>query len=262
MVIRRGGDLFDAQSPAFYAVALLGAPGVNQHSVYAAKAKAHTTWNAYEGGVDSAQYSALKQINKSNVSQLQQVWFYSAAGAHRFEFSPIIVDGVMYVIGKNDNVVALDAATGREIWVHDTGKPHMISERGFTYWESKDRSDRRLFFATDNILHAVDARTGKLIESFGNQGNVDLREGLGRDIKSIREIESGTPEESLRICSSWALPPARNTVPLPVIFGRSMWSPENSSGLFIPFLIPATWVMRPGRKMRGSTLAGPTHGVG
>ena len=99
----------------------------------------------------------------------------------------------MYVIGKNDNVVALDAATGREIWVHDNGKPHMISERGFTYWESKDRSDRRLFFATDNILHAVDARTGKLIESFGDHGNVDLREGLGRDIKSIREIESGTP---------------------------------------------------------------------
>ena len=161
--------------------------------MYAAEAKAHTTWSAYEGGVDSAQYSALKQINKSNVNQLQQVWFYSAAGAHRFECSPIIVDGVMYVIGKNDNVVALDAATGREIWVHDNGKPHMISERGFTYWESKDRSDRRLFFATNNILHAVDARTGKLIESFGNQGNVDLREGLGRDIKSIREIESGTP---------------------------------------------------------------------
>jgi quinoprotein glucose dehydrogenase len=69
----------------------------------------------------------------------------------------------------------------------------MISERGFTYWESKDRSDRRLFFATNNILHAVDARTGKSIASFGNRGNVDLREGLGRDINAITEIESGTP---------------------------------------------------------------------
>ncbi len=159
----------------------------------AAEDKAHTTWSAYEAGVDSAQYSALKQINKSNVSRLQQAWFYSAAGAHRFECSPIIVDGVMYVIGKNDNVVALDAATGREIWVHDNANPHMISERGVTYWESKDRRDRRLFFATNNILHAVDARTGKTIASFGNQGNVDLREGLGRDINGITEIESGTP---------------------------------------------------------------------
>jgi quinoprotein glucose dehydrogenase len=175
------------------AMAMLSLACISQRWAYAADAKAHTTWSAYEDGVDSDQYSALKQINKSNVHQLQQVWFYSAAGARRFECSPIIVDKVMYVIGKNDNVVALDAATGREIWVHDDGKPHMISERGFTYWESKDRSDRRLFFATNNILHAVDARTGILIDSFGDHGNVDLREGLGRDIKSIREIESGTP---------------------------------------------------------------------
>jgi quinoprotein glucose dehydrogenase len=174
-------------------VAIMSLACVSQHPAGAAEAKAHTTWSAYEGGVDSDQYSALTQINKSNVGQLRQAWFYSAAGARRFEFSPIIVDNVMYVIGKNDSVVALDAATGREIWVHDNGKPHMISERGFTYWESKDRSDRRLFFATDNILHAVDARTGKLIESFGDHGNVDLREGLGRDPKTIREIASGTP---------------------------------------------------------------------
>ena len=106
-------DLFDAQSAAFLRLFFWVQPSATTHSVHAAEAKAHTTWNAYEGGVDSAQYSALKQINKSNVNQLQQVWFYSAAGAHRFEFSPIIVDGVMYVIGKNDNVVALDAATGR-----------------------------------------------------------------------------------------------------------------------------------------------------
>jgi len=174
-------------------VAILSLACVGQRSACAAEAEAHTTWSAYEGGVDSDQYSALKQVNRSNANQLQQVWFYSAAGARRFECSPIVVDNVMYVIGKNDSIVALDAATGREIWVHDNGKPQMISERGVTYWESKDRSDRRLFFATNNILHAVDARTGNLIESFGDRGNIDLREGLGRDPKTIGEIESGTP---------------------------------------------------------------------
>ena len=172
---------------------VLGVAHISQRTACAGEAKAHTTWSAYEGGVDSAQYSALKQINKSNVGRLQQVWFYSAAGAHRFECSPLIVDNVMYVIGKDNNVVALDAATGREIWVHDNGKPHIISERGFSYWESPDRSDRRLFFATNNILHAVDARTGNLIDSFGDHGNIDLRQGLGRDLKTIREIQSGTP---------------------------------------------------------------------
>ena len=111
---------FDAQSSAFVRLLFWDAAAGHPHFVYAAEAKAHTTWNAYEGGVDSAQYSALKQINKSNVNQLQQVWFYSAAGARRFECSPIIVDGVMYVIGKNDNIVALDAATG----ARDMGSRH------------------------------------------------------------------------------------------------------------------------------------------
>jgi quinoprotein glucose dehydrogenase len=164
-----------------------------QPFVSAAEAKAHAPWSAYEGGVDSSQYSPLKQINKSNVSRLQQAWFYSAAGAHRFECSPIVVDKVMYVFGKDDNVVALDAATGREIWIYDTGKPRTISERGFTYWESKDRRDRRLFFSANHFLHAIDARDGKVIDSFGDHGSVDLREGLGRDPSTIREIESGTP---------------------------------------------------------------------
>jgi quinoprotein glucose dehydrogenase len=174
-------------------LAVVAAAYASQHFVSAAEAKAHPSWSAYEAGIDSSQYSPLKQINKSNVSHLQQAWFYSAAGAHRFECSPIIVDKVMYVFGKDDNVVALDAATGREIWIYDTGKPRTFSERGFTYWESKDRRDRRLFFSTNHFLHAIDARDGKVIDSFGDHGSVDLREGLGRDPSTIREIESGTP---------------------------------------------------------------------
>jgi quinoprotein glucose dehydrogenase len=183
---------------AWFVVAVVVGVGVtassNQLLQVAAKVKAYTTWTEYEGGPDSAQYSALTQINKSNVSQLQQVWFYSAGTTNRrFGFNPIIVDNVMYVIGKNNSVAALDAATGKEVWVHDNGKPRSITSRGFNYWESKDRSERRLFFATENILHAIDARTGNLIDSFGDHGSVDLREGLGRDPKTIRQIQSGTP---------------------------------------------------------------------
>jgi quinoprotein glucose dehydrogenase len=154
----------------------------------------HTTWSDYSGGMDSAQYSALKQINKANVTQLQQVWFYPAGNnGFRFGFNPVIVDNMMYVLGKDNDVVALDATTGKQLWIHDNHKPHNTTHRGINYWESKDRSDRRLFFSTDNILHAIDARTGKTIESFGNDGNVDLRVGLGRVPSSIRQIQSGTP---------------------------------------------------------------------
>ena len=180
----------------------MGLAYITQGTMRAAEAKAHTTWSAYEDGVDSDQYSALTQINKSNVGKLQQVWFYSAAGAHRFECNPIIVDKVMYVIGKDDNIVALDAATGREIWVYDTGKPRIISERGITYWESQDRSDRRLFFSTNNILHAIDARTGKLIDSFGDHGNVDLREGLGAIPRPSVKLSQALRDASSRICLS------------------------------------------------------------
>ena len=157
-------------------------------------AKAYTTWSDYEGSPDSAQYSGLTQINKSNVAQLQQVWFYpNGNNGFRYGFNPVVVDGVMYVVAKNNNIAALDALTGKEIWVHDNNNPRNITNRGINYWESQDRTDRRLFYSTNNMLHALDARTGKLVDGFGDHGNVDLREGLGRDPKRIRQIESGSP---------------------------------------------------------------------
>jgi len=98
-------------------------------------AKKYTTWSDYEGSADSAQYSALTQINKSNVTQLQQVWFYpDGNNGFRYGFNPLVVDGVMYVVGKDNTTAALDAATGKEIWVHDNGIPRSITNRGFNYW--------------------------------------------------------------------------------------------------------------------------------
>jgi quinoprotein glucose dehydrogenase len=177
-------------------VATLMITGVDHQAVEAGTKdqKAYTTWSDYEGSADSAQYSSLTQINKSNVAKLRQMWFYPAGNnGFRFGFNPLVVDGVMYVVGKNNATVALDAVTGKEIWVHDNGTPRNITNRGINYWESKDRSDRRLFYSSNNILHALDARTGKPVDSFGDHGNVDLREGLGRDPKTMRAIESGTP---------------------------------------------------------------------
>ena len=79
-------------------------------------AKKYTTWSDYEGSADSEQYSALTQINRSNVAQLQQVWFYpNGNNGFRYGFNPLVVDGVMYVVGKDNATVALDAATGKEI---------------------------------------------------------------------------------------------------------------------------------------------------
>ena len=73
--------------------------------------------------------------------------------------------------------------------------PHsrQVTNRGINYWESADRSDRRLLFSVNNYLQEIDARTGKSILQFGTNGLVDLRAGLGRDPNSLRLVQSGTP---------------------------------------------------------------------
>jgi len=140
--------------------------------------RSFATWSQYLGGADSSQYSSLKQINKSNVAKLEVAWTYPT-GPGTFIFDPIVVDGVMYVLAQNNSIVALDAGTGKELWVHpNTGA---VGSRGMNFWESRDRSDRRLFFINAGFLTAIDARTGKTINSFGDNGRTDLRNGLDRD---------------------------------------------------------------------------------
>ena len=155
--------------------------------------KAYSSWSDYGGSPDSMGYSAAKQINKTNVTQLKLAWFVPAPGpAGRFSFNPLVIDGVMYVVGKDDGIYALDAATGKQIWAHpvEGGQP---TNRGFNHWISKDGKDQRLIFAVDGYLQELDMKTGELITSFGNQGKVDLREGLDRDPASVTEVQSGTP---------------------------------------------------------------------
>ncbi|HUK15492.1 MAG TPA: PQQ-binding-like beta-propeller repeat protein [Bryobacteraceae bacterium] len=145
----------------------------------APKKQPYSTWSDYGGSADSMQYSALKQINKSNVSRLELAWSYPVPGTSgRFGFNPIVVDGVMYVLGKENAIVALNASTGEQIWSHAVqGRP---TDRGINYWESKDRSDRRLIFSAGSNLQEVNARTGITINTFGNDGLVDLRDGSPR----------------------------------------------------------------------------------
>jgi len=156
-----------------------------------AKPAPYTTWSDYGGSADSAQYSALTQINRANVNQLQVAWAYQTGDANPYLFNPLVVDDVIYVLAKNNSIVALEAATGKELWAHENPRGR-ITTRGINYWESQDRSERRLLYSHDDALHAIDARTGASIPTFGVSGRVDLREGLDRDPSKIR-VQSGTP---------------------------------------------------------------------
>jgi quinoprotein glucose dehydrogenase len=159
-----------------------------------APAQNHATWSDYGGASDSAQYSALKQINRSNVNQLEAAWVYPTGDGRKYFFNPLVSGGIMYVLAKNNSIVALDASTGKEIWTcGPLPNTTIITNRGINYWESQDRTDRRLLFASNHFLRAIDARNGKPIPSFGQDGQVDLKPGLGRDPKTLSLVQSITP---------------------------------------------------------------------
>ena len=127
-------------------------------------------------GVDSSNYYPFDQIDKSNVARLEMAWFYPYGAP---TFSPVFADGMLYGLGRNgSSLVALDAATGKELWVHEG--LNGITSKGINYWESADGKDRRLIFAVDSFLQEIDARTGKSIMTFGDNGIVDMRVGLPR----------------------------------------------------------------------------------
>ena len=127
-------------------------------------------------GLDSSNYYPFDQIDKSNVSRLEMAWFYPYAAP---TFSPVFAEGVLYGLGRNaSSLVALEADTGKELWVHEG--LNGITSKGINYWQSADGKDRRLIFAVDSFLQEIDARTGKSIMSFGDNGIVDMRVGLPR----------------------------------------------------------------------------------
>jgi glucose dehydrogenase len=141
-----------------------------------AAARPYTTWQSYAGGAHSSQYSALDQINRKNVAQLQVAWSFPITG--NSIFNPVVVDGVMYAPVGGGALAAIDAATGKEIWRKEGAAPS--GARGMNYWESADRSDRRFIYLQRGDVIAVNARDGELITSFGNNGRVDLRDAMER----------------------------------------------------------------------------------
>src|SRR4051794_2915988 len=154
----------------------------------AAAARSNRWWWDNLAGPDSSNFVASDQIKKSNVSQLEVAWFYPYATPG---FNPIVVDDVIYVLGRGSSLIALDATTGKELWIHEGLGG--ITSRGVNYWQSEDGKDRRLLFSINSFLQEIDARTGKSILTFGENGIVDLRHGLARAEQIGGRIQSNSP---------------------------------------------------------------------
>ena len=199
-------------------------------------------WRDYGGSPDAMQYSSLAQVHRGNVASLELAWFHPIEGdAIRLAFNPLVVDGVMYVRGAADRLVALDATTGREIW----RSTEEAFSRGVSYWESPDRADRRLMVTTHAGLRQVDARTGRLVTTFGHGGTVDMRSGSprrlggpsktpGRIFENLLIVGSqtgegyGSPPGDIRAYDvrTGALVWTFHTVPRPGEFGYETWPPK------------------------------------
>jgi glucose dehydrogenase len=148
----------------------------------AAAAKTPREWRDFGGSPDSSRFVAATQIDKANVGRMEVAWTYPAGDT---DFNPLFVRGVVYSRTRGTSLVALDAATGKELWVHEGIQGFAL--RGVNYWESADGADRRLLFSARNRLYAIDAKTGKAIASFGTSGSVDLRQGLDRDPETVNQ---------------------------------------------------------------------------
>jgi quinoprotein glucose dehydrogenase len=189
----------------------------------------HKTWMDYGGGPDSSHFVALTQIDRSNVGRLRIAWIYPAGDDRSYLFNPIVVGNLLYVLARNSSLVALNAQTGKEIWIHENLPG--LSTRGIAFWQSKDRKDRRLIFAINNYLEEIDANTGKSILTFGARGLVNLKEGLGRDPRTVSRIQSDTPgrvfEDLIIMGSSTGeayLSPPGDIRAYKVITGKMAWS--------------------------------------
>jgi quinoprotein glucose dehydrogenase len=198
----------------------------------------YTNWQEYLGGPDSSHYSPLEQINRGNVDKLEIAWTYETGDDLSYTFSPLVIDNIAYFAAKHGSLVAVEASTGKELWVHPfaqaPGTPAAFArfggitgQRGGNYWESKDRSDRRLFVSASGFLYAIDARTGKLVDSFAEHGKLDLKIGLDRAPRGLSSRSAGRIFDNILILGSSTgegyLAPPGDIRAFDVVTGKLLW---------------------------------------
>jgi len=132
-------------------------------------------WPAY-GGENGDHYSRLTQINRANVHRLRKAWTFDTGEKGNIETNPVIIGDTLYAYTSTQKVIALDAATGKLKWKFDSGIKSTQPARGVAYWS--DGKDQRIFAGVMSFLYCLDAKTGKPIESFGENGRIDLRKDL------------------------------------------------------------------------------------
>jgi len=165
-------------------------------------------WPQYGGDTEGTKYSPLDQIHRGNVRELAVAWEWKTGEAELKEFgtrpgtfqvTPLEIDNVLYLSTPYNRVVALDAETGALLWAYDPGAyrdgqpPNGTGfvHRGVAAW--RDGDHLRIFLNSRYRLICLDARTGKPVDSFGEEGEVDLTRGLVWDVNKKHYTNTSPP---------------------------------------------------------------------
>jgi quinoprotein glucose dehydrogenase len=153
-----------------------------QLSDASAAAPENADWPVYLGGKTRSLYAPLQQINRGNVSELEVAWTFETGDTGEYQANNLIVDGVLYTPSPSRKIIALNAATGNEIWTWDpaserSGKGRQ-RQRGLVFWQNEDGGERRLLTGVGGFLFALNPENGQVVRSFGENGSINLGSGL------------------------------------------------------------------------------------
>jgi len=145
---------------------LTAANGLPKRDVY-------RTWHRSHGDEGGTRFSALDQINRQNVTNLQVAWTYhSRDGSNNIQCNPIIANGVMFAPTPGKHIVAVNAETGVELWrFKPEGRPAF---RGLIYWPGRNGASERVLFPSGKHLYALNPTNGRPIADFGVNGRTEL----------------------------------------------------------------------------------------
>ena len=140
----------------------------------------YRTWHRSHGDNGGTRFSALEQINRGNVKNLEVAWTYhSKDGKQNLQCNPIIVDGVLFAPTAGKHIVAVNAETGVELWrFKPEGRPAF---RGLIYWPGRNGAAPRILFPSGKHLYALAPKTGQPVANFGTGGRTILPGGAQGD---------------------------------------------------------------------------------
>jgi glucose dehydrogenase len=154
-------------------------------------ALAQNDWKTYGNDPGHTRFSTLTQITPENVTRLTKAWeFDTKTPGRKWQNTPVVINGTMYITLQNGGVVALEPETGKELWRFET-PVRGRSVRAVAYWPGDAEAGERLLYGAGDKLIALDPKTGALIESFGDKGVADVHPGMPKSMPAVTRGPEG-----------------------------------------------------------------------